>query len=334
MNDHDAVTNPDFRAVFTKPSPAADRAPGGAPEAGPAPGSVLVELRPIVTRQPFFCVSGLLGLATGLWPLACFLGDERPFYALQAPGLDGKERPLQHVEELAARYLQEIRKVQPKGPYIVGGYSSGGLVAYEMARQLRAQGQDVSRVVLLDTMLLESAARFTEASRSASIFELIEMLRLIRGEPAALSYDDLSGMSSSAQIELLRESLKRSSLHLTGPQVETVLQVYEASGETMNRYDPPPSDLPVTLFTADVRIPLFGHPSRGDMRPHAAPSFGWERVCGETLTIHKVPGNHLSMVKSPHVGRLAELLREDLSDCSAAVKLRAAPALNESFPYR
>ncbi|WP_437535237.1 AMP-binding protein [Sorangium sp. So ce726] len=324
-------------AAIAKGAPveaAADRAPGGAPGASPAPGSVLVELRPITTRQPFFCVGGLLGLATGLWTLACFLGDERPFYALQSPGLDGKERPLRRVEELAARYLQEIRKVQPKGPYIVGGYSSGGLVAYEMARQLRAEGQDISRVVLLDTMLNESGSRFAEASRSASIFELADMLRRIRNEPQALSYDDVAGMSGGEQIELLRESLKRSSIHLTGPQVETVLEVHEVSIESMHRYDPPPSDLPVTLFTAEVRIPLFVHPSRGDLRPHAAPDFGWERVCGEALAIHEVPGNHLSMVQSPHVGRLAQLLKEDLRTCSAAVKLRAAPALNESFPYR
>ena len=85
--------------------------------------------------------------------LARLMGPERPFYGLQSRGLDGKDRPLTRIEDIAAAFLEELRQVQPHGPYNLLGVCMGGVVAYEMAQQLRAAGQEVAPLVLIDAWL-------------------------------------------------------------------------------------------------------------------------------------------------------------------------------------
>src|SRR6185436_13973033 len=85
--------------------------------------------------------------------LAGLVGEERPFHGIQARGLLGSESPHETFEEAARDYLAEVRAVQPHGPYLLGGFSGGGITAWEMARQLRLAGEEVPLVVMLDTPL-------------------------------------------------------------------------------------------------------------------------------------------------------------------------------------
>ena len=102
---------------------------------------------------PFFLVAGMFGNVLNLRHLAHLLGADRPFYGLQARGLYGDEAPHATFDEAARDYLAEMRVVQPHGPYLLGGFSGGGLIAYEIARQLEAAGEEVSLLVMLDTPL-------------------------------------------------------------------------------------------------------------------------------------------------------------------------------------
>jgi len=104
-------------------------------------------------RQPFFLVAGMFGNVLNLRHLAQLIGGDRPFYGLQARGLLGDQAPHLTLPEAAADYIAEMRQVQPKGPYMLGGFSGGGLTAWEMARQLKEAGEEVSLLVLLDTPL-------------------------------------------------------------------------------------------------------------------------------------------------------------------------------------
>ena len=104
-------------------------------------------------RTPFFLVAGMFGNVLNLRQLAALLGRDRPFYGLQARGLFGEAPPHARLEDAARDYIAEIRQVQPHGPYLLGGFSGGGLTALEMARQLRAEGEDVALLTLLDTPL-------------------------------------------------------------------------------------------------------------------------------------------------------------------------------------
>jgi thioesterase domain-containing protein/acyl carrier protein len=107
-----------------------------------APWSLLVPIQVSGSRPPFFFLHGTLELAK-------YMDHDQPFYLLQPHGIDGKALP-PTIEVMAAEYISEIRRVQPVGPYFLGGYSFGGLVAFEIAQQLRQAGLEVALLVLLD----------------------------------------------------------------------------------------------------------------------------------------------------------------------------------------
>ena len=121
-------------------------------EARPAGWSPLVKIQPSGSRPPFFCIHGAGGNVLIYHALSQRLGADQPFYGVQALGLDGSCPPLAHIEEMAVLYAQEIRKVQPRGPYFLGGYCMGGTVAFETAQQLHAQGEQVALLAMFDTM--------------------------------------------------------------------------------------------------------------------------------------------------------------------------------------
>ena len=137
-----------------RPLPGGHRGASGH-AAGPAeesrPWSPLVAIQPKGNRKPFFCVHPVGGNVLCYAELARRLGDDQPFYGLQARGLEGGLPPRDTIEAMAALYLEAIRAQKPAGPYLLGGWSLGGVVAYEMARQLQAQGEQVALLALIDT---------------------------------------------------------------------------------------------------------------------------------------------------------------------------------------
>jgi FkbH-like protein len=112
----------------------------------------LVPIKTSGSRPPFYCVHGVGGNILEFMDLSRYMHPEQPLYGVQSIGLKGdRERPNLTVQEMAAHYIQEVQEFQPKGPYYLGGSSFGGLVAYEMARQLTFAGQEVRLVALFDT---------------------------------------------------------------------------------------------------------------------------------------------------------------------------------------
>ncbi|MCP4656947.1 MAG: AMP-binding protein, partial [bacterium] len=110
----------------------------------------LVAIQPQGSRPPFFCVHPVGGDVVCYGELARRLGPDQPFYGLQVPDREG-ELFLTSIEEMAEHYVEALREVEPQGPYRLGGWSMGGLVAYEMARRLAARDQRVERLVLIDS---------------------------------------------------------------------------------------------------------------------------------------------------------------------------------------
>ncbi len=135
--------------LFETPTVAglAERLRGGRPTAW----SPLVAIKPEGTKPPLFLVHAAGGHVLFYRDLARHLDPEQPVFGLQARGLDKTQTHHDRVEAMAAYYLMAMRVHQPAGPYYVGGSSFGGLVAFEIAQQLRAQGEDVGLVALMDT---------------------------------------------------------------------------------------------------------------------------------------------------------------------------------------
>jgi pimeloyl-ACP methyl ester carboxylesterase len=114
--------------------------------------SPLVAIQPKGSNPPFFCVHPIFGVVFPYYELAYHLGKNQPFYGLQPRGIDGEQPPITRIEDMAAYYIEALRVVQPKGPYFLGGWSFGGLVAFEMAQQLQKSGHEVGLVAMLDTL--------------------------------------------------------------------------------------------------------------------------------------------------------------------------------------
>jgi thioesterase domain-containing protein len=117
-------------------------------------GTCLVELRPAKSRQagpPLFLLHGMGGSVMILRDLARRIGGTRAVWGIEAQGMDGVAAPLDRVEDMAEAHIADLRAVAPHGPYLLAGYSFGGLVAFEMARQLAQAGEEVALLALLDT---------------------------------------------------------------------------------------------------------------------------------------------------------------------------------------
>lgn len=112
----------------------------------------LVTIQPNGSRPVLFCMHGAGGNVLIYRELSKHLGLNQPMYGLQSQGLDGSSEPQLHIEDMATAYVKEIQRVQPKGPYFLGGYCLGGTIAYEVAQQLRAQGEEVALLALFDTL--------------------------------------------------------------------------------------------------------------------------------------------------------------------------------------
>jgi thioesterase domain-containing protein/acyl carrier protein len=115
------------------------------------PAGSLVAFRSSGSRPPLFLAHHGGGHVLGYRTLANLLDPDQPVFAFQAVGLDGSSDPLGSIEEMAARYVEELRRIQPRGPYQVGGFSFGGRVAYVMAQMLREAGEDVHLLALIDS---------------------------------------------------------------------------------------------------------------------------------------------------------------------------------------
>ena len=115
------------------------------------PSSSLVPIQPKGSSAPFFCIHGAGGNVLLYRDLARHLGPEQPLYGLQARGLDGTSPFCTTIEEMAARYLDEMRAVQGHGPYHLGGYCMGGTIAFQIAQELQARGERVALLALFDT---------------------------------------------------------------------------------------------------------------------------------------------------------------------------------------
>jgi len=114
------------------------------------PWQSLVAIQPSGTATPIFMVPGVGGNVLIFAKLARLLGPDQPFYGLQARGLDGKEAPFISVPDMARHFVNEIQQLRPQGPYVIAGACTGGLIAYEIAQQLMAQGNRVT-LLLMDT---------------------------------------------------------------------------------------------------------------------------------------------------------------------------------------
>lgn len=247
-------------------------------------GSSLVPIQSGDGHPPVFFVPGGIGADGEFFVyarLAHHVGPEYAFYGFKPRSADGKEPAQASVEEMAADYVEEIRSRQPDGPYVLIGDCAGGIVAYEIAQQLRGQGQRIGMLVLMDTPRPDGPWKFRQRS-VASYF---------RG----LSYhcDQLRRLKGRDRLIYLRHRGVRWLLDF-----QTVIgrePVQRSYSRAIHRYRPLPYDGKLTLLVSEELC------ERG-------PTLGWDGLPAAGIDVHAIPGDHTSCIRA-HVASMARTLR-------------------------
>jgi amino acid adenylation domain-containing protein len=249
--------------------------------------SPLVRIQPRGSRPPLFMVHPGGGGVLCYADLARALGEDQPLYGLQAPGLDGERPPLDRIGEMADLYLNALREAQPEGPWHLGGWSFGGLVAYEMASRL---GDQAGLVAILDVPAWEDEDFADET-------ELL--LRGLDGE-LPLSADELRGLDTRAQVALVLERMPDLPPDFDERRAVALVEVFKANLRAARTWEPRPYAGKVTVFRA-----------AGSHRLGPDGTGGWGAFAA-AVEVVTVPGDHHSLVRPPHVEALADALREVL----------------------
>jgi thioesterase domain-containing protein/aryl carrier-like protein len=265
--------------------------------------SSLVTIQPSGSRRPFFLVHPVEGIVICYANLARHLGADQPLYGLQARGLEEGQDPQRSIEEMAAHYVKAVRTVQVEGPYILGGWSMGGIVAFEMAQQLRTQGHEVAMLVVLDGWARSPSIGPTEENLTALLEGLSQHLGFSL-KNINLPLDHLLAIAPEEQVNYVLEQAIAYKLlppDLGDARIDRYLQVYKHNLRALQTYVPRAYSGNVILFKASEQFAA----------TQKNPEMGWGDLV-QRLVIHVVPGDHYSMLREPHVQILAENLQTRL----------------------
>ncbi len=252
---------------------------------------------------PLFIVHGIGGTIIELDALGKQILADNPIYAIQAKGLDGAERPLESVPEMAACYLDAIREVQPAGPYYLAGYSFGGLVALEMARSLGAK--NVALLLMIDSYALPSTwPRKSRLSRTMRIW--LNRVRLLTTRSPRETWRKLiDGLAKRGTCDAAQPNPARQWLGEPDTTLPLSLrQVQDAGGKALMSYVPRPYDGKITFLKAGTTQVVFP----------TDPANVWSAIAG-SFELHAAPGDHASMIHA-HADRAAACI----SQCLARVR--------------
>ncbi|HWE64825.1 MAG TPA: amino acid adenylation domain-containing protein [Chloroflexota bacterium] len=249
-----------------------------------------VAIQPEGAGPPFFCAHPFNGIILYYRHLARYLGRDHPVYGLEPRLIDDGRLDRTRVEDMAADCVSQIRRIQPVGPYYLGGYSSGGVVAFEIAQQLRAQGETVALLALFDTYCLYPGMPITAASPP------LPSLR------KKLSYHKAVWLHLRPRQKLAYAWLRAEGIG------KRVLRMYQAHRQPrsapqppVDTYASPPAWLPYTpqIYPGHITFFCANEPPVGvpDTR------LNWRQFAADGLEVHVVPGDHYAMLQEPAIAR-------------------------------
>ena len=260
------------------------------------------------------------------YDLAKYLSAELPVYALQNHDSVREEPDSLTIEDMAAQYVAAIRSVRTEGPYLLGGSSMGGTLAFEMARHLSEQGQEVALVAMLDTPARVIPHMRGLETYSALAVELNLMASIIasgQGKEFKMKLSDLDRLAPAEQIECVLQKLREQQLvpaNLGVSSLRQALATFTKNLNALERYEPRSYSGPVAMLRATEVSP--------NMKETAAelcedPAFGWQAYCTQPVVVRWVPGDHARMNMEPN-----------LSVVSAELQRRIEEALESRLEYQ
>lgn len=270
-----------------------------------AVAEIVVPIQPGGSLAPVFAVPGAGGNVLSWRSLSRALGVQQPFYALQSAGLDGRTSPHHSVEDTAAANIAALRMVQAHGPYRLIGHSYGGVVAFEMARQLMEQGDAIASLTLLDS--LAPAADLPLPDAADELPGLLLALAATSGVPLRADAAALRTLSNAEAIDVLGAH----GLRIDQQQFATFRNVYTENIRCYARYQPGRLDRAInaSLYRATQRSGTAGSPVR---------DYGWSALLAQPPAFVDIDADHFSLLHEPAVRRLADCLRRSGAVQSAA----------------
>ena len=279
-------------------------------EIGYVRGSALVPLQPHGSHAPFFCVHPAGGSVFCYLDLVRHLGMNYPVYGLQVPEVEG-EQAIASVEQLAAHYVAALQAVQPEGPYLLGGWSAGGTIAYEMACQLRYQGHEVALLCLFDSFRFVPSGQPTQEHKQDSTFResLVALLNVDEQEISCLTEEE---QLRAAYDALKRELILPDGLDLA--YVRRFIHLQAAIIKAVRAYEPPCSDQRITLIRVEHEEECVAEAVKDGREPARDSTNGWSAVTTARVDVHTVPGTHNEMFREPYVQTVASTLQSCLDE--------------------
>jgi amino acid adenylation domain-containing protein len=266
----------------------------------------LVPIKPNGTKPPLFMVHGAGLNILNFKNVISNFDDDQPVYGIQGIGPNGYDNWFESIEEMAACYIESIVKINPKGPYALAGFSFGGVVALEMARQLEKQGKKVSIIALLDSYVDSSYYCASLWQKKLNrIYDvnyrrfdyLIEMLTSWKGFK----------MRAKAKKEHILKTYFGQKDNMTEQEALT-LEKFKVANSMVNkivdRYHLKPQNIEVDLFRAKDNLEY----------KLDSTHMGWKKAALKGVNIHNVPGNHLSIVDPPNDKVLARMIQDILDE--------------------
>jgi amino acid adenylation domain-containing protein len=277
-----------------------DKEPAQAPS-----WSSLVPIRASGSKKPLFLVHGAEGNILLYRDVTQHLGPDQPVYGLQSQGLNGDGRFLSTVEEMATFYLKEIVQAQPRGPYFLGGYCLGGTIAYEMAQQLKAKGEKVEVVIMLDTCNW-AAVSASKVSRLEPVHFLQNLWFHAANIFSLGSKDRTKFLKQKADVESTRFMIRlRAAYHalsrLGSKEKRSSfphLKVRNVNHAAMHTYVPRPYHGRLAVIRP-----------KGNFLGLTSRSLGWSEVAGDGLEIHELPVYPKGILVEPFCRLLADALK-------------------------
>lgn len=255
----------------------------------PTQWSALVPIQAHGSKPPLFCIHPGGGNVLCYIRLSKYLGDDQPFYGLQAPGVDGIRQPLISISDMADEYCSAIRQRQPHGPYHIAGWSAGGVIAYEVAQKLTAAGEKVNYLGIIDSGVLYTMG-IVKAMAPTEGAGVLAMM----GRSAQQNIVDFRKLSSEAKL-IPDEADDEVAIR--------IMELFQSNVRAVCYYSPKPYAGRLDLYQAAEQLV----PSRRQ------PFSEWSQLCSDAR-LHVVPGNHLTVIHEPNVQVLADAMEKTIQE--------------------
>ena len=234
-----------------------------------------------------------------------------PFFGLQTVNVDNQVFAFDSIEDMAVANIAAIKTNQNVGPYHLVGYSFGGVVAFEMARQLAIQGDRVATLTLVDTLVPTLFDGLNSHDEATMLFEIYQIAMRLLG--ASLELSELKKIPVSERSNYILSQLSEQGITVSGEQ-SSLLEVIEKNGVCQSNYRPGklPGNIPVTLYRGTERY--------ADMQP-LPDDYGWNEFLDKKLTVVDILANHSSIMNTENASKIAKKVKTLINKKETAISI-------------